>query len=89
MRVPHAPADDVRAAARRHLPMGRTSFEVASRGGYLRTVTGTVAYLDEEAQTYMVRSGTGDGELLRVPLRDITSAHEAAGRDAEGLGTGQ
>ena len=79
-----------------HVPVGRTSFELASRGGYLRTVTGTVAYLDEEAETYMVLRGNGDGELLRVPLRDITSAHEMApqspmesGNDAEGLGTGQ
>jgi hypothetical protein len=40
----------------------------------------------------------GDGELLRVPLRDITSTHETAmnegdrlhsGHDKEGLGTGQ
>jgi len=80
---------------RPHLPLGRTSFELASPGGYVRTVTGTVAYLDEEAETYMVLRGDGNGELLRVPLRDITSAHEAAmstppdsGRDAEGLGTG-
>jgi hypothetical protein len=58
-------------------------------------VTGTIAYLDEEAQTSMVLA---DGELLRVPLRDITSTHDAttngrnrstSGRDAEGLGTGQ
>jgi hypothetical protein len=41
---------------------------------------------------YMVLGS--DGELLRVALRDITSAHEAAGieqlrpeRDVEGLGT--
>jgi hypothetical protein len=79
-----------------HVPVGRTSFELASRGGYVRTVTGTVAYLDEEAETYMVLRGNGDGELLRVPLRDITSAHEMAtqspldsGSDAGGLGTGQ
>ena len=78
-----------------HLPLGRTSFELASPGGYVRRVTGTVAYLDEQAETYMVRRGDGNGELLRVPLRDITSAHEAAtdspldsGHDAEGLGTG-
>jgi hypothetical protein len=52
----------------------KTTFELASRGGYVRTVTGTIAYLDEEADTYMVLA---DGELLRVPLRDITSRHEA------------
>ena len=45
------------------------SFEVASRGGYARTVVGRLAYFDEEAQTYMVL--TRDGTLVRVPLRDI------------------
>jgi hypothetical protein len=96
MRVPpDAPADDVRAALRAR--GGKTSFELASRGGYARTVTGSVAYLDEAAQTYMVL-GDGD-ELLRVPLRDITSRREEMAvapaeidrpshRDMEGLGTG-
>lgn len=49
------------------------SFEVESRGGYARTVVGRVAYLDDEAQTYMVL--TSAGTLVRVPLRDITSSH--------------
>jgi hypothetical protein len=49
------------------------SFEVASRGGFARTVVGRLAYFDEEAQTYMVL--TRDGTLARVPLRDITSSH--------------
>jgi hypothetical protein len=87
--------DDIRDALRPHVPAGRTKFELESRGGYLRTETGTVAYLDEDAQTYMVLRGNGDGELVRVPLRDITAAHETAPtgqlhavtRDAEGLGT--
>jgi hypothetical protein len=70
---PNTPADDVRAALRGR--GGKTSFELASRGGYARTVTGIVAYLDEDAQTYMVL-GDGD-ELLRVPLRDITSSRES------------
>jgi|SRR5436309_8323558 len=48
---------------------GETTFAVESRGGYARTVTGSVAYLDEEANTFMVRAR--DGELIRVPLRDI------------------
>jgi hypothetical protein len=48
------------------------SFEVASRGGYARTVVGRLAYFDEEAQTYMVL--TPSGALVRVPLRDITSS---------------
>lgn len=88
------PADEVRDASRARGPRGKTSFELASRGGYARTVTGTVAYLDAEADTYMVLA---DGELLRVPLRDITAIHEvtatgerdgSAERDADGLGTG-
>ena len=87
--------DDIRDALRPHVPAGRTKFELESRGGYLRTVTGTVAYLDEDAQTYMVLRGNGDGELIRVPLRDITAAHETAPtgelhavtRDAESLGS--
>ena len=92
---PREPGDDVRAALRARGPKGKTSFELASRGGYVRTVTGTVAYLDEDAQTYMVLGG--DGELLRVPLRDITSSQETemnegdrphSGRDTEGLSTG-
>jgi hypothetical protein len=87
--------DDIRDALQPHVPAGRTKFELESRGGFLRTVTGTVAYLDEDAQTYMVLRGNGDGELVRVPLRDITAAHETAPtgqlhavtRDAEGLST--
>jgi hypothetical protein len=62
--------------ARRDTPTGsrslERSFEVASRGGYARTVVGRLAYFDEEAQTYMVL--TRDGTLVRVPLRDITSS---------------
>jgi hypothetical protein len=89
--------DDIRDALQPHVPAGRTKFELESRGGYLRTVTGTVAYLDEDAQTYMVLRGNGDGELIRVPLRDITAAHETAPtgqlhavtRDAESLGTSE
>jgi hypothetical protein len=73
-----------------------TSFELESHGGHARTVTGTVAYLDEQAQTFLVL--TADAGMVRVPLRDITSIHGHAlddpdrlrpGRDAEGLGTGQ
>jgi hypothetical protein len=50
------------------------TFELESPGGYLRRVTGTIAYLDNEAQTYMVRAP--DGTLIRVPLRDIKKAIE-------------
>jgi hypothetical protein len=87
--------DAVLAAMRPRGSRGKTSFELASRGGYVRTVTGTIAYLDEEADTFMVLAR---GELVRVPLRDITARHEepmAIGEidrssypDAEGLGTG-
>jgi hypothetical protein len=55
-----------------------TSFEIASRGGYARTVTGTIAYLDAEAETFMV--GAPDGELIRVPLRDVRSARQGVAR---------
>jgi hypothetical protein len=94
-RATEAPSEGVRAALRARGLKGKTSFELASRGGYVRTVTGTIAYLDEEAQTYMVLV---DGELVRVPLRDITSTRDTSmsdgdgsgsERDTEGLGTGQ
>jgi hypothetical protein len=55
------------------------TFEVASRGGYARTVVGRLAYFDDEAQTYMVL--TRDGMLVRVPLRDITSSRGVPRRD--------
>jgi hypothetical protein len=54
-------------------PMPQRSFHLESPGGYLRTVVGSIAYLDEEAATYMIR--TSDGLLIRVPIRDI---HEDA-----------
>ncbi|HEX5902732.1 MAG TPA: hypothetical protein VF028_06410 [Actinomycetota bacterium] len=37
---------------------------------------GRVAYVDDEAQTYMVL--TPAGMPVRVPLRDITSSHVVA-----------
>ncbi len=55
------------------------AFEIESPNGYLRTVVGTIDYLDEEANTYIVRSRTG--ELNRVPLRDIRSEHAVARGD--------
>jgi hypothetical protein len=91
---PSRRGDDVRAAMRPRGTRGKTSFELASRGGYVRTVTGTIAYLDEQAETFMVLA---DGELLRVPVRDITSRHDetpiaeidrSSRHDAQGLGTG-
>jgi hypothetical protein len=69
---PAAPLDAPRDAATGSRSPER-SLEVESRGGYARTVAGRVAYLDDEAQTYMVL--TRAGILVRVPLRDITSSH--------------
>ena len=69
---PTAPLDAPRDIATESRSRER-SFEVASRGGYARTVVGRLAYFDDEAQTYMVL--TRDGVLVRVPLRDITSSH--------------
>jgi hypothetical protein len=61
---PAAPLDPESASEDREI-----SFELESPGGYRRTVTGRIAYLDDEAQTYMVRAA--DGELIRAPVRDI------------------
>jgi len=62
--------------ARRDTPSESRSLErssqVASGGGYARTVVGRLAYFDDEAQMYMVL--TRSGVLVRVPLRDITSS---------------
>ena len=74
MRAPSPrPAEDVLTTMRPRVSRGKTSFELASPGGYLRKVTGSIAYLDEDADTYMVLAG---GELIRVPLRDITARHD-------------
>jgi hypothetical protein len=72
---PAAPLDAARDAATESRSPER-SFETESRGGYARTVVGRVAYLDDEAQTYMVL--TRAGTLVRVPLRDITSSHDVS-----------
>ena len=61
---PAAPLDPRTASEEREV-----SFELESPGGYRRTVTGTIAYLDDEAQTYMLRAA--DGNLIRAPMRDI------------------
>ena len=95
LRAPRTLAEELLAGYRDAQAAPWTSFELESHGGYARTVSGTVVYLDEEAQTFMVRSD--DGQLMRVPLRDITSAHgrtvnepdeRRSGRDLQGLGTG-
>lgn len=64
-----------------------TSFELASHGGYARTVIGTVAYVDEQAQAFTVR--VRDGGLIRVPLRDVTSAGRTASSQSEGSSSGR
>jgi hypothetical protein len=63
--VPAEPADAPIPRKERQL-----SVELQSPGGHLRMVAGTIAYLDEEAQTYMVDGP--DGSLIRVPIRAIT-----------------
>jgi hypothetical protein len=68
---PRTLTEEILAAFRAGALNGTASFELESRGGYVRNLTGTVAYLDEEAQTFLVL-GSG-GEMDRVPLRDITS----------------
>jgi hypothetical protein len=67
---PTAPLDPGTTSGEREV-----SFELESPGGYRRTVTGSIAYLDEEAHTYMVLEA--DGDLIRVPLRDIKKAIES------------
>lgn len=51
-----------------------TSFDLESPGGYARTVVGRIAYVDREANTYVVRDRQGD--LIRVPIRDVMSSFE-------------
>ena len=84
-------ANGDRAAPRRPEPIGWTTFELESRGGYARTVTGLVAYLDDAAETYIVLGR--DGGLRRVPVREIMSSRDASdgpralrGHDTAGFG---
>jgi hypothetical protein len=94
LRAPRTLAEELLASFRGGGASKTTSFELESHGGYARSVIGTIAYLDEEAQTFMVR--VADGGLVRVPLRDVTSASigssepdaTSSGRDIDGLGTG-
>lgn len=91
--APRTLAEELLAGSRGDWPASETTFELESHGGYAHTVTGTIAYLDEEARTFMVREL--DGRLTPVPLRDVTSARGGSGEreprprlDAQGLGTG-
>jgi hypothetical protein len=93
--APRTLAEELLTRFVRGAPIVETSFELESHGGYARTVSGKVAYLDTEAQTFMVRQA--DGALTRVPLRDVVSEHTdpssedhepKPGRDLQGLGTG-
>ena len=80
LRAPRTLAEELLAEFKDGGAVAARSFKVASHGGYARTVTGTVAYLDEEAETFMVRDA--EAKLHRVPLRDIVSArpwHPAGG----------
>ncbi len=77
---PAAPLDPPRdTASVSRLP--EISFDLESRGGYARTVVGRVAYLDDQAQTYMVL--TRAGKLVRVPLRDITISQVVSAEKAD------
>lgn len=82
-------AEDLLVSFRKGELDSATAFELTSHGGYARAVTGTITYLDMEANTFMVRSS--DGDLMRVPLRDVTSAHPVAAtdrrQDARSLGS--
>jgi hypothetical protein len=69
------------------------SFEVESRGGYARTVVGRVAYLDDEAQTYMVltRDGCSSGfrceiSRARTAFRRPHRSRRSAAADISGRG---
>jgi hypothetical protein len=68
---PAAPLDRSSVPPPKPAP-GERTFELESPNGYARTVVGTIAYLDDEARTYMVRSA---GALVRVPLRDIKAEY--------------
>jgi hypothetical protein len=74
---PAAPLDPRTASEER-----KVSFELESPGGYRRTVTGTIAYLDDEALTCMVLAT--DGPLIRVPLRDIQKGDRGLRVGADG-----
>jgi hypothetical protein len=71
LRAPRTLAEELLASFRHGELDSETAFELRSHGGYARSVIGTISYLDEEANTFMLRGG--DGERIRVPLRDITS----------------
>jgi hypothetical protein len=84
---PRTLAEELLAEFRGGETASETSFELASHGGYARTVVGTVAYVDEQAQAFAVR--VRDGGLIRVPLRDVTSADRTASSEAEGSNVGR
>jgi hypothetical protein len=80
---PLPPADPLFVDRRNTLGQSRfecagdvVSFDLESPGGYARTVTGTVAFLDREAETYMVLAP--NGALVRVPLRDVKATRGIA-----------
>jgi hypothetical protein len=64
-------AEELLASFRNGELDSETTFGLGSHGGYVRSVTGTISYLDMEANTFMVRNEAGG--LTRVPLRDVTA----------------
>jgi len=84
---PRTLAEELLAEFRGGEPASETSFELASHGGYARTVVGTVAYVDEQAEAFTVR--VRDGGLIRAPLRDVTSADRTTASEAEGSNVGR
>jgi hypothetical protein len=74
--LPSEPGDPPIAPNERQL-----SVELQSPGGHLRTVTGTIAYFDEDAQTYMVaRPGGCADPCARASHHEDVRA--AIGRDS-------
>ena len=76
LRAPRTLAEELLAVYREGGVRTVISFELGSVRGDERTIAGTVVYVDEGAQTFVVRAP--DGRHVRVPLRDVTSAHGTA-----------
>ena len=78
LRGPRTLAEELLVSYRTGGLASETSFELESHGGDALTVSGTVVYLDEQAQTFLVLGA--DGGLSRAPLREVKSAHASASR---------
>jgi hypothetical protein len=93
---PRTLAEEILAGFRAGYWKGENSYDLESPGGHVRTVTGAIAYLDEQAETFIVV--TADGQMARVPLRDVVATrgtpqeeHRQLGdaADDDGLGVGR